>query len=306
MPRSSKDSSKNDPTDTGILLDRKLPVPKSRDSEPRLHGSAKWPKPPVANKTLALVAGGALVFGGIVGFLIRPRLVKDARIVKLETSLDEARKTATTDRDRAATSESKLKVVTAAKSDVEKQLELAKKTQTKLADKAADAEKKAKESETVQNKLKAAIDKSSGTVSSEGDEIRLQLIDKVLFKLGDDQLTERGKAVLGKVGKALADLPDKQIWVQGHTDDSPIVVPPAPKKPVKGAPAPTVRFATNWELSAARALTVVHYLQDTAKLDPSRLAALAFGQYRPVSRSNKAANRRIEIVLYPHRAVISR
>jgi len=64
------------------------------------------------------------------------------------------------------------------------------------------------------------------------------------------------------------------------------------------------RFATNWELSAARALTVVHYLQDTAKVDPSRLAALAFGQYRPMSRGNKALNRRIEIVLYPHKARI--
>ena len=58
--------------------------------------------------------------------------------------------------------------------------------------------------------------------------------------------------------------------------------------------------------AAARALTVVHYLQDTGKLDPTRLAALAFGQYRPVSRSNKAVNRRIEIVLYPYRAVIER
>ena len=87
-----------------------------------------------------------------------------------------------------------------------------------------------------------------------------------------------------------------------------IPFPPPPKKPLpKGAPPPPPpKFATNWELSAARALTVVHYLQDTAKLDPSRLAALAFGQYRPVSRSNKAANRRIEIVLYPHRAVIEK
>ena len=94
--------------------------------------------------------------------------------------------------------------------------------------------------------------------------------------------------------------------MQGHTDDSPIVLPPPPKKAPKGTPPPVVRFMTNWELSAARALTFVHYLQDTAKIDPSRLAALAFGQYRPVSRSNKAANRRIEIVLYPHRAVIKR
>lgn len=304
MARSSKDS-KNDPTDTGILLppDKKLPVPKSRGSEPRMRGAGAGP---VANKTIALVAGGALVFGGVVGFLVRPRFVKDERIGKLETSLAESRKAQVADRDRAATAESQAKVAAAASSDLEKQLATAKKAQTELADKAADAEKKAKEVDAAQTKLKAAIDKSSGSVSTEGDEIRLQLIDKVLFKVGDDQLTDRGKAVLAKVGKALADLPEKQIWVQGHTDDSPIVIPPAPKKVPKGTPPPAVRFATNWELSAARALTVVHYLQDTAKIDPSRLAALAFGQYRPVSRSNKAANRRIEIVLYPHRAVIKR
>ena len=65
------------------------------------------------------------------------------------------------------------------------------------------------------------------------------------------------------------------------------------------------RFATNWELSSARALTVVHYLQEQAKVDPRRLAAVAFSQYRPASRA-KAKNRRIEIVLYPRHQLASR
>src|SRR5213075_2199438 len=79
------------------------------------------------------------------------------------------------------------------------------------------------------------------------------------------------------------------------------------KKGAKEAPpAPMIRFASNWELSAARALQVVHYLQDHGKVDPARLAALAFSEYRPVSRSNKALNRRIEIVLYPQHAVIEK
>jgi chemotaxis protein MotB len=117
------------------------------------------------------------------------------------------------------------------------------------------------------------------------------------------------------VAAALKEIPDKQIWVQGHTDDQPIFNPVAKapvgvKKGAKAPPvppsAPAVRFATNWELSAARALTVVHYLQDVAKLDPARLAALAFGQYRPVSKTNKALNRRIEIVLVPKRAVMGK
>ena len=124
-----------------------------------------------------------------------------------------------------------------------------------------------------------------------------------------------------RVGAALKEV-DKQIWVQGHTDDQPIYIkkdPPRPAAPAKlprGAKAPppkkeppkpdrpdaVLAFTTNWELSAARALTVVHYLQDEAKIDPTRLAAVAFSQYRPVSKV-KAKNRRIEIVLYPRVAI---
>ena len=94
------------------------------------------------------------------------------------------------------------------------------------------------------------------------------------------------RVILGRVGDTLNNFPDKQIWVQGHTDDVPISDPNSP-------------FPSNWELSAARALTVVHYLQDDAKVDPKRLAAVAFGQHRPISRKVKARNRRIEIYLVP-------
>ncbi len=146
---------------------------------------------------------------------------------------------------------------------------------------------KAAEATRVQEKL-AAVVSGQGQVTQDGDQITLELVDKVLFQIGEAELTERGKAVLARVGAALNDVPDKQIWVQGHTDDSPI-------RPAKGV---TPRFPSNWELSSARALTVVHYLQTEAKVDPRRLAAVAFGEHRPASRV-KAKNRRIEIVLYP-------
>lgn len=143
------------------------------------------------------------------------------------------------------------------------------------------------EAKALETKLQKML-AGQGEVSQSGGAIKLEVVDKVLFSLGQSELSERGKGVLAKVGAALAELPDKQIWVQGHTDDQPIT----PDKGVK----PT--FPSNWELASARALSVVHYLQDTAKIEPSRLAAVAFGQYRPLSR-NKAKNRRIEIVLYP-------
>jgi chemotaxis protein MotB len=205
----------------------------------------------------------------------------------------------------------------------------------------AELKAKAEEAKALEAKLAEVVGKAGEVTTADGA-VRLELVDQILFPVGEADLTAQGKDVLAKVGAALKDVNDKQVWVQGHTDDQPIVArkpkpspetKPAPKveKPDKskpgGKPSPkdkqpkpeppsqnpaerppatndaVLPFVTNWELSAARALTVVHYLQDEAKIEPSRLAAVAFSQYRPVSK-NRAKNRRIEIVLYP-RAKIS-
>jgi chemotaxis protein MotB len=194
--------------------------------------------------------------------------------------------------------------------ELEKQLadtkaELAKEKQAgdELRSKDVELQAKADEAKALQDKLAEAVGKFGDVTTADGA-VKLELVDQILFPVGEADLTQQGKDVLAKVGAALKDT-DKQIWVQGHTDDQPIVVrkpketkpaPPPPKEPEK--PDAVLAFTTNWELSAARSLTVVHYLQDDAKLDPTRLAAVAFSQYRPVSK-NKAKNRRIEIVLYP-------
>jgi chemotaxis protein MotB len=175
---------------------------------------------------------------------------------------------------------------------------------------------KADETKALQDKL-AQVVGQMGEVTTADGAVRLELVDQILFSTGEADLTDKGRDVLAKVGEAVKEL-DKQIWVQGHTDDAPIFVKkPVAKKPdpkakkappKKGAkkddkPDMVLAYMTNWELSAARALTVVHYLQDEAKIDPTRLAAVAFSQYRPVSKQ-RAKNRRIEIVLYPRVAVL--
>ena len=151
---------------------------------------------------------------------------------------------------------------------------------------------KTAEAQALETKLREALDKV-GEVTASNQEISLQLVDKVLFRLGDAELTDKGKKVLETLGALLKEVPDRQIWVQGHTDDTPIK-------------DDNDLFESNWELSAARALTVVHYLETVAGVDPRRLAAVAFGQHRPVSRSNRPRNRRIEIVLYPPSLPVSR
>jgi chemotaxis protein MotB len=182
----------------------------------------------------------------------------------------------------------------------------------------ADFKAKADEAAALQAKLAEAVG-GNGEVTTADGAVKLQLVDQILFPTGEADITPRGKEVLAKVGAALKEIGDKQIWVQGHTDDQPIMprkpkpAPPEPKakaaarsrKPAKPEPPrkpdtndAVLPFVTNWELSAARSLNVVHYLQDEAKIDPTRLAAVAFSQYRPVS-SSRTRNRRIEIVLYP-------
>lgn len=287
-----------DPDASGIDVYPRLPIKKpTHHDDPKLPGKGKA----MTGKGMWIgIAVAAAVLGGGAGYLAhRP---DTSGTDKAKADAVAAQKAASTEKERA--------------DGLQKQLDQAKED-VELAQKAAQsASSKAADSDAAAAKLQATVDKSQGSVSQEGDEIHLKLVDKVLFAVGDDKLTDKGKAVLDKVAVALKDLPDKQVWVQGHTDDQPIYIPPPPKAPAKpvkkGAKpepppaAPFVRFPTNWELSAARALTVVHYLQDTGKVDPSRLAALAFGQYRPVSRSSKAANRRIEIVLMPKKAVVEK
>ncbi len=291
-----------EPTETGIDVYPRLPMPKGggkRDSEPAIT------KPGGSNKKLLIAAGGAAALGLVVGFVLRPMLAPDSRIGDAEDKAAAAANAEGAQKKRADELEGKLRKLELDKIAVEEKLMDATKVQNELAGKVAETQAQVKAQSDISAKLQATVDKSIGVVSADGEEITLRLVDKVLFKTLEDQLTEPGKKVLDQVAVALKEIPDKQIWVQGHTDDQPIGRLPAPKapppkrgqKPVEPPPGP--KFATNWELSAARALTVVHYLQDVAKVDPSRLAALAFGQYRPVSKVNKAANRRIEIVLYP-------
>jgi chemotaxis protein MotB len=261
------------------------------------------------------IIGGLVVtgvVGFVLGFLLRPTHGDEAE--KAKDDLAAAQMVSSAEKTRADGLDKQVADMKAAKADEDKKLD-------DLNSKAADVDKKAADLAAEEKKISGTIDKSQGSVTTEGNEIHLKLVDKLLFPTGEDQLTDKGKAVLDKVAVALKEMPDKQLYVQGHTDDQPIYVPPkkpdpkAAKTPKGKAPPPKkpededpdwIRFHTNWELSAARALEVVHYLQDKGKVPPARLAAVAFGQYRPISIKDKAANRRIEIVLYPKKAIMTK
>ena len=113
--------------------------------------------------------------------------------------------------------------------------------------------------------------------------VTVHLADEILFGSGEAELSKHGKEVLTRVGDVLKPLTDKQILVGGHTDDAPIH---------------TAHFASNWELSTARAVNVVHHLTDVVGVDPRKLTAAGYSQYHPRG-SDRAQNRRIEILLIP-------
>jgi chemotaxis protein MotB len=113
--------------------------------------------------------------------------------------------------------------------------------------------------------------------------------NKILFPSGTANLGERGGEVLSKISSALENSEDHTIRVEGHTDNVPLSG--------KGL------FKNNWELSAARALSVVRELLISQELNPVDIEAVAMGEFHPVADNStnegKAENRRIEIYLIP-------
>lgn len=139
--------------------------------------------------------------------------------------------------------------------------------------------------------LQDEIDKGNITIQQVRDRLTINMIDKVLFDSGQAHVKPAGLKVLKQVSDVLRDVPDKQIRIEGHTDNVPIGVKLRDK------------FATNWELSTARATSVVRFLIEQGGIDRTMISAAGYADTRPVAANDsdegKASNRRIEIVLYP-------
>ncbi|MDD5307197.1 MAG: OmpA family protein [Deltaproteobacteria bacterium] len=145
-------------------------------------------------------------------------------------------------------------------------------------------------------KYRQVIEKFRSLVSSGKLKIRIvrgrmvvELPSNILFPSGKDNLTDEGKAALTELAQILMTISDRDFQVAGHTDNVPIA---------RGG-----RFGSNWELSTARAVTVVKYMQE-AGVNPARLSASGYAEYQPAASNDteegKATNRRIEIVLMPN------
>ncbi|HKR43569.1 MAG TPA: OmpA family protein [Paraburkholderia sp.] len=108
---------------------------------------------------------------------------------------------------------------------------------------------------------------------------------KILFNAGDATLLPESLGVLGRIAEVLRAAPAGNILVEGHTDSSPIA---------------NAKFASNWELSSARAGAVVRYLVERG-IEPHRLAAIGRADNFPLVAGNdpasRALNRRVVLIV---------
>lgn len=129
-------------------------------------------------------------------------------------------------------------------------------------------------------------------------QVRLQMMEKglvvsvvgdVLFDSGKDKIRTEAYPILDKISAVLQEnVPHLNVGIEGHTDNQPI------------------RFSgwkSNWELSSARALSVLHYLVEEKSISSGRVSALVYGEHRPVAsndlKEGRQLNRRVEIVILP-------
>ena len=129
-------------------------------------------------------------------------------------------------------------------------------------------------------------------------QVRLEMAEKglvitfvadVLFDSGKANIRPESYPALDKVSRVLIEnVPENDIGVEGHTDNEPIKFS---------------GWKSNWELSTGRALSVLHYLVDNKGISPQRLAAIGYGEHKPVAsndtKEGRQLNRRVEIIILP-------
>jgi len=163
--------------------------------------------------------------------------------------------------------------------------------QSKVADLEQDKNTAAQMAKGLENEMRADLESKDVTISNLQGKLTVNILDRVMFDSGEAILKPAGESVMRKIAAILAGHPRLKIHVIGHTDNVPI------------RPEARNRFASNWELSTARALAAVHFLTEKAGVDPHRVGAIGYGEYRPLADNataeGRARNRRIAITILP-------
>jgi flagellar motor protein MotB len=142
---------------------------------------------------------------------------------------------------------------------------------------------------SLEQEMRTALESKDITISQLQGKLTVNILDRILFDSGEAVLKPGGENVLRKIASILAQFPNRQIHVIGHTDNVPIKA------------SARSRFASNWELSTARATAAVRFLTEQAGVDPRRMGAVGYGEFHPIADNSttegRAKNRRIALVV---------
>lgn len=157
---------------------------------------------------------------------------------------------------------------------------------TKLQDELSELERAKRE---LEDRLRQEIADKEVNVQMAERGLVITFVAEVLFDSGKAKLRSESFEKLEKVTQVLGTtVRDLNVGIEGHTDNVPIR---------------QSGWKSNWELSAARAMSVLHYMIDEQGIDPARLSATGYGEYHPVedneSAEGRQKNRRVEIVILP-------
>ncbi|MGE5701479.1 MAG: OmpA family protein [Clostridia bacterium] len=143
--------------------------------------------------------------------------------------------------------------------------------------------------DTVKTQLSAALQEFNIDFSETSEGLMIRLPEKVLFKSGAAELEEEGKKAVGAIAVVLQKFPN-HLRIEGYSDNVPIT---------------KSSYPSNWELSSARALSVMREMVDSYMMPPTRFVIAGWGEQRPLTKNataeERAQNRRVEIVILPEK-----
>ncbi len=220
---------------------------------------------------------GWIVIGILVALLIAVLLLWATAVGKLrgleslQSKLDEANTSLTSALDQSQKDKDQIAALQTKVADLEKEK--------------ADAAQMAK---GLEDEMRSDLESKDVTISNLQGKLTVNILDRVMFDSGEAMLKPDGESVMRKMATLLTGHPELKIHVVGHTDNVPI----------------RSRFPSNWELSTARALAAVHFLTEKAGVDPRRVGAVGYGEFRPIADNataeGRAKNRRIAIIILPN------
>jgi chemotaxis protein MotB len=205
-------------------------------------------------------------------------------IASLETKINDLEATRDKLQTQLKDAQGTLEMYESEHGTLEDRLEASKVELKELRDQQAKAEARLKRFRDIANKFAKMVESGKLSVKIRDGKMVIELANNILFDSGSTEIKGAGETALAELGGVLQQIKKRDFLVAGHTDD-------------------VGKATANWELSTARAVEVVQFLEGSG-VEPTNLAAAGYGEYDPVASNEtdegKALNRRIEIIMMPN------